>query len=284
MISLKGDKGSHASKAMSKALGDPGGGGCADCDEGPSELARQLGLPSAMKKDDEPKMEFEAPTLIGKSNERKFEDESDSESDLEKDLEDDSILAKLREKRLQELKSQSKQKQEWSFQGHGHYTEIVQDEFLPLVTKSKYSAVHFYHNDFERCKIVDKHLSILSQRYLGTRFAKLNAAKTPFFVQKLQIKVLPTIVLFKNGVAIDRVVGFDELGGNDDFTTQTLARRIGQAKILQGNNQKEEEEEENGGNSEDEDKPRTSNDKKKKPVLSDNPIRAAKGLGSYDDD
>lgn len=42
--------------------------------------------------------------------------------------------------------------------GFGEYREIVEEEFLPSVTKNEYSVVHFYHRDFERCKIMDKHL------------------------------------------------------------------------------------------------------------------------------
>jgi hypothetical protein len=33
----------------------------------------------------------------------------------------------------------------------------------------------------------------------------------------LQVKVLPTIIIFLDGVALDRIVGFEELGGVDDF-------------------------------------------------------------------
>ena len=54
---------------------------------------------------------------------------------------------------------------------------------------------------------------------------KLNADKAPFFIQKLAIKVLPTVVCFKDGVAVDRIVGFEELGGTDEFDTIVLARR-----------------------------------------------------------
>lgn len=42
--------------------------------------------------------------------------------------------------------------------GFGEYREIVEEEFLPSVTKNEYAIVHFYHRDFERCKIMDKHL------------------------------------------------------------------------------------------------------------------------------
>ena len=37
----------------------------------------------------------------------------------------------------------------------GQYREIAQDQFLPSVTKNDNCVVHFFHNDFERCKIID---------------------------------------------------------------------------------------------------------------------------------
>lgn len=133
---------------------------------------------------------------------------------------------------MAELKKTSGRTNEFKQLGHGSYVEIVQDEFLDSVTKSKYVICHFYHQDFERCKIVDKHLELLAQRHLATKFVKLNAEKAPFFIGKLNIKMLPTIVLFKDGIAVDRIVGFDELGETDDFPTSVMEKRIAKAGVL----------------------------------------------------
>ena len=38
-------------------------------------------------------------------------------------------------------------------EGHGQYREVAQDEFLPEVTGSQRVVAHFYHNDFQRCKV-----------------------------------------------------------------------------------------------------------------------------------
>lgn len=46
----------------------------------------------------------------------------------------------------------------------------------------------------------------------------------PFFTVKLGVKVLPCVVLFKHGRSVDRVVGFDQLGGKDDFPTAVSVR------------------------------------------------------------
>ena len=64
----------------------------------------------------------------------------------------------IREQRYAQMKKEAELKQENLVKGHGTYQEITEQEFLPSVTKSKYVVVHFYHKDFERCKIVDMHL------------------------------------------------------------------------------------------------------------------------------
>ena len=110
--------------------------------------------------------------------------------------------------------------------GHGTYTEITEQEFLPTVTGTDYVVCAFFHKDFERCKIVDMHLHKICKTHTETRFVRIDAEKCPFFVNKLQIQMLPTIVLFENGVAIDRIVGFEEVGGQDDFPTMNLVRRL----------------------------------------------------------
>ncbi|PRQ22811.1 putative thioredoxin-like protein [Rosa chinensis] len=51
-----------------------------------------------------------------------------------------------------------------------------------------------------------------------------SAEKSPFLAEKLKIVVLPTLALIKNAIVDDYVVGFDELGGKDDFSTEELAR------------------------------------------------------------
>ncbi len=107
------------------------------------------------------------------------------------------------------------------------------------MTKSKHAVVHFYHKDFERCKIVDMHLREIAKTHLEARFVCLDAEKAPFFIGKLQIQVLPTIILFIDGVAVDRVVGFEELGGEDDFDTIHLTRRLVRSNVLKAKNKSE---------------------------------------------
>ena len=67
-------------------------------------------------------------------------------------------MRSLKEQRLAQMKEEYAETQTNKTLGHGTYSEIKEEEFLPTVTKTQYVVVHFYHNDFERCKIIDMHL------------------------------------------------------------------------------------------------------------------------------
>ena len=45
--------------------------------------------------------------------------------------------------------------------------------------------------------------------------------------------------MFDNGVAVDRVVGFEELGGSDEFPTLALTRRLIRGGVLEARTKKE---------------------------------------------
>merc|ERR1719174_117162 len=106
--------------------------------------------------------------------------------------------------------------------GHGQYDEIEEEKFLKTVTASERCVVHFYHKNFEKCKIMDMHLRRMCRKFIGTRFVRLDAEKAPFFVEKLQIRTLPCAVVFNDGVAKGKQLGFDGLGG-EEFDTVQLA-------------------------------------------------------------
>ena len=116
---------------------------------------------------------------------------------------------------------------------YGNYTEIIETEFLDTMLKNDKVVCHFYHKDFERCKIIDKHLQIIAQSHKETLFVKIDAEKTPFFTAKLNIRVLPTIILFVKGKSVHRFIGFQDFGMNDDFPTINLSRQLVIYKMIQ---------------------------------------------------
>lgn len=152
--------------------------------------------------------------------------------------EEDSDLRDLRERRRRQLLSQNKKKAENIGRGHGQYREIVQDEFLSEVTNSDKVICHFFHRDFERCKVMHHHLAKLAPKHIETKFVSVDSEKTPFFIEKLRIRMMPTLVYFDNGVAIGKQIGFDGLsdlmpeGKEDEWPTILLANLLAGAGMI----------------------------------------------------
>ncbi|RKP23517.1 thioredoxin-like protein, partial [Syncephalis pseudoplumigaleata] len=101
---------------------------------------------------------------------------------------------------------------------HGTYKDLESDKHvLEVTTSALHCIVHFYHTGFRRCSIMDTHLEKLAKKYFQTRFARMDVEKAPFLVDRMKIQMLPCVVLFKDGVTVDRLVGFEELGNTDQF-------------------------------------------------------------------
>lgn len=161
------------------------------------------------------------------------EDERPTTSvDEEEGDDDDYELRRLREKRLKEIRNAEMQKLEDIGKGHGQYREIVQDEFLNEMCNSFHVVCHFYHKEFPKCKVMDMHLQKLAQRHIECKFVYINAEKTPFFVEKLRIRMMPSLVFFEDGVAKGKQIGFEGLaddmpdGHEDEWPTIRLARYL----------------------------------------------------------
>ena len=148
---------------------------------------------------------------------------------LDKMDEDDFDV--LRQRRMDALKKAQTQKQEWMSNGHGQYSEVADEKgFFDACKKSKKVVCHFYRDSTFRCKIVDKHLALLAPKHLETKFIKIDAEKCKFLVDRLRIVVLPTICIAIDGKTQDYIVGFDDLGGSDEFPTEMLEWRLARAK------------------------------------------------------
>lgn len=207
---------------------------------------------------------------------------NDSESDDEfDDLLDDPDILKIRNKRLNELRSEHDHKKELLAKGHGTYNEVVEENFLKEVCnaaamsaadkfgyensedtsgKSGFVICHFFHKDFEKCKVIDMHLRRIAHQHLESKFIRVDAEKTPFFVDKLRIRVLPCIIVFNNGVACpeeNRIMGYEGLADDmpedkkDEFPMARLQEKLadlGCIKYFPPSAEMEEEMKERGGN------------------------------------
>lgn len=171
---------------------------------------------------------------LAAANHREVEIEADAKSDDEDGFfdDDDPLMESIKARRIEQLKAQQAAERINAAQGHGEYREIVEEEFLKEVCGSVNVVVHFYHPEFFRCKIMDKHLRILANKHRGTKFVYLNAEKAPFFTQKLHIQILPAVFCFRDGIKGDMLFGFEQMGAKDDFRTEVLEHWLGLAGAI----------------------------------------------------
>jgi hypothetical protein len=146
---------------------------------------------------------------------------------------DDDELERLREKRLQQMKQKALKAQEMKANGHGEYSTLTDtNEFFQTIKKSEKVIVHFFTPANSFCQLVDGHLGRLAPHHLETKFAKMNAEKAEFLVEKLGIWMIPCIALIKDQKVVKMIQGLDELGGTDKFSTSFLAYYLSLQDVL----------------------------------------------------
>ncbi|BES90632.1 Thioredoxin [Nesidiocoris tenuis] len=143
-----------------------------------------------------------------------------------------SELETIRKERLAKMKKDNEEKKVWLENGHGEYSEIEESEFFNTTKKSKNVIAHFFKSDSPRSKIMDHHLKILAPQHLEAKFVKLDAEKAPFLTSRLNIRVIPTVLIVIDNVTKDKIVGFTDLGNCDDFSTEILKWRLAQSGSL----------------------------------------------------
>jgi len=154
------------------------------------------------------------------------EDEDALFAELEAEIENDDNPT-MRENGLVAIRKELEVMKEMQQNSHGSYTEITDEkEVMRVSAREPRCVLHFYHSNFQRCEIMDKHLATLAVKYFRTRFFRVFVENVPWLVQRLAIKVLPCVMCFVNGESKDRLIGFEELGNTDSFTTAILETRL----------------------------------------------------------
>lgn len=152
-----------------------------------------------------------------------------SDEDLLDDLPESFDYAAHRERRMEELASEQRRLKDMQNSDGEAGRVVTHNQEKPLIesiSKCKCSVVHFFHPDFQRCRIMDERLAQLAPKYLHTSFMRASVADTPFLVAKFGIQVLPCVLAFIDGHCVDRLIGFEELGNNDTFSANALEFRL----------------------------------------------------------
>jgi len=146
---------------------------------------------------------------------------------------DEDDFDKLRQRRLEKLKKAEQQKHIYKQLGHGEYAELAsQQEFFDAAKHSPRVVCHFYRPTAKYCQVVDFHMARLAARHIETRFCKINAEKSPYLVEKLNVYMMPTIVCIKDQKTTHHIKGLDELGGTDEFSSDMFAYVLSSHNVL----------------------------------------------------
>lgn len=155
---------------------------------------------------------------IAETIERAIDDELERVDQL-----DDDDLALLRKKRLNQLKEVQKRRDEWLKKGHGEYREIASvQEFFDNVKSSERVIVHFMRRSTPRCEVIERHLRTIAHEHFETRFSYVDVERIPSLPERFNVMMLPTIMLVEKQNTFHSIIGFDEFGGTDDFSTDIV--------------------------------------------------------------
>ncbi|CAI4038060.1 hypothetical protein SMKI_04G3990 [Saccharomyces mikatae IFO 1815] len=158
-------------------------------------------------------------------------------NELDKELDEDhEFLSAYRSERLQELSDHLKQvKKNVEDDGYGNLQCIDNEaDAIDICTKTNRVVIHFELETFGKCQYMNEKLKNLAIRHLTTRFIKVNVQTCPFLVNKLNIKVLPFVVGYKNGLEKVRYVGFSKLGNDPNgFDIRRLEQSLASSGVIQ---------------------------------------------------
>lgn len=146
----------------------------------------------------------------------------DDELDHINQMDDDDLLA-IRQKRLKQLKEVQARRDEWLKKGHGQYLEVTDPKmFFDNVQGSERVVVHFMRRSTPRCEIIERHLRIIAREHFETRFCYVDVERVPSLPERFNVMMLPTLMLVEKQNTFHSIIGFDEFGGTDEFTTATV--------------------------------------------------------------
>lgn len=116
--------------------------------------------------------------------------------------EEDEELERIKRRKLQELmRSVSEKKADKPF-------EVTDSTFANFVRRGPLVVIDCWAAWCGPCRMLAPIIDELAREYAGKiLFGKLNVDENPHVVAQYQIMSIPTLLVFKNGELVDRIVG-----------------------------------------------------------------------------
>lgn len=135
---------------------------------------------------------------------------------------DDDGYAKIKQKRVAEMKKQAAERQMNQANGHGSLTKVDQKDFFTVTKQSTKVVAIFSRNSNKYGKAMLEHAELLAQKHLEARFIWVDAENAPFLTDKLNIYMLPTICCIMDNKVHKQHNGLNEIDGSGRYSSGTL--------------------------------------------------------------
>lgn len=157
---------------------------------------------------------------------------------LDKSRTEDDLDA-IRRRRLNQLRQEAENKAMWRRNGHGTLQTITEKDFFTRArnkTTPRMVAIFYRKGTSRYANDLIDFVTRLSERHLETLFVSLDAEKCPFLCGRLGIRVLPSIVLVKNGEIDQMLIGLDAISRSGKFSVVGIEKKFFEFDMLTDTN------------------------------------------------
>ena len=133
----------------------------------------------------------------------------DELDELEDDYDDDAVLARIRERRIQEMKEQAARNK------FGDVQPIAKDEWTKEVTDGSsdhWVIAYLWDDALEECKVMDHVLREVAKRHCAVKFVSIQAQAC---IENWPSRNCPTLFMYHKGALQNQVLGIRKLNGLD---------------------------------------------------------------------
>ena len=165
-----------------------------------------------------------------------LEKKLDEEIERLNNLQDDDLEA-IRQRRLAQMKKDAEDRAIWQRNGHGTMHTITEKDFFARAKATPRMIVVFARQGTSRyTNDLQEHFARIAQYHIESLFLNIDAEKAPFLTERFKIRILPSIVMVKDGEIDSVLMGLDHFSTDGKFSTTFIEKKLFDMNMLTDTN------------------------------------------------